>query len=208
MPPPMAGATRASARSKARHADGASTRNDETHPAQNDRDRWQQPEKILDVIGVQPGMVIGEAGAGEGYFTFKLADRVGPEGKILANDIDTDALAELEEHASHAGVENITTIVGEVTDPLFPDGQLDMLVMVYVFHDLTKPGPFLESIKPDLKPGAHLVLVEGDPEKHYHDGHFYKREKVLRLVTAAGFDLVKLETFLPRDNIFIFTLPE
>ena len=62
----------------------------------SDRDAWQQPKKIMDVVGVQPGMVIGEAGAGRGYFTFFLAERVGETGKVYANDIDASALKSIE----------------------------------------------------------------------------------------------------------------
>jgi ubiquinone/menaquinone biosynthesis C-methylase UbiE len=173
---------------------------------QSNRDSWQQPEKIIDTIGIKQGMVIGEAGAGEGYFTFKLAPHVGEQGIIYANDINKSSLRKLEKQATKEGIENIKTIVGEVTDPLFPDGELDMLIMVYVFHDLTKPLPFLENIKEDLKPGAPLVMVEGDPDKHYGEGHFYSRERVVEMVTSAGYELVRTETFLPRDTIFIFKL--
>ena len=173
---------------------------------QTDRDSWQQPERIIAAIGVEAGMIIGEAGAGTGYFTFKLAPHVGETGMIYANDINESALRKLERRAAREGIQNIKTIIGEVTDPLFPDGRLDMLIMVYVFHDLAKPLPFLENIKADLKPGAPLVLVEGDPEKDYGEGHFYRREKVIELVTSAGYDLLRTETFLPRDTIFIFKL--
>ncbi|MFC1583173.1 class I SAM-dependent methyltransferase [Candidatus Neomarinimicrobiota bacterium] len=171
---------------------------------QRDRDRWQQPERIIDTVGVKPGMVIGEAGAGEGYFTFKLAPQVGEQGMIYANDINRSALRKLEKRATQEGIENIKIIVGKVTDPLFPNGELDMLIMVYVFHDLTKPLPFLENIKEDLKPGAPLVMVEGDPDKYYGEGHFYSREQVVEMVTSVGYELVRTETFLPRDTIFIF----
>lgn len=173
---------------------------------QTDRDSWQQPERIIASIGIEPGMVIGEAGAGEGYFTFKLVPHVGDTGVIYANDIDASALRKLERRAAKDGIKNIETIIGEVTDPLFPDGQLDMLIMVYVFHDLAKPLPFLENIKTDLKPGAPLVLVEGDPDKYYGEGHFYSRDKVVEMVTSAGYEIIRTETFLPRDTIFIFKL--
>lgn len=175
---------------------------------QRDRDRWQLPEKIIETIGVRSGMVIGEAGAGEGYFTFKLSPHVGEKGIIYANDIDKDALRKLEKRAAKERIKNIKTIAGKVTDPLFPNGQLDMLIMVYVFHDLARPLPFLENIKLDLKPSAPLVLVEGDPEKYYGEGHFYALDKVVELVTSAGFTLTRTETFLPRDTIFLFELTE
>ncbi len=174
--------------------------------AQRDRDSWQQPEKIMDVIGVKPGMVIGEAGAGRGYFTLKLATRVGPEGKILANDINPEALRTLENRAKQAGLDNIEAILGEIEDPLFPSG-LDMAIMVYVFSHLDKPIPFLENIKPKLKPGAKLVIVDGDPDKYPRYHFFFKQEKVVEMITSAGWELLKVETFPERDNVYIFRLP-
>ncbi|MCP4155273.1 MAG: methyltransferase domain-containing protein, partial [bacterium] len=95
----------------------------------HDRDFWQKPEKVLRIIGVKPGMVIGEPGAGKGYFTFKLARKVGPSGKIYANDIVDSKLDTIKTVAREKGLDNIITIKGKVDDPLFPEGTLDMAFM-------------------------------------------------------------------------------
>jgi ubiquinone/menaquinone biosynthesis C-methylase UbiE len=172
--------------------------------AQN-RDTWQQPEKVMDAIGVTPGMTVGEVGAGEGYFTFKLAGRVGSEGKVYANDIDQSALRHIEDRYRRDGISQITTIIGEREDPLFPAGVMDLVIMVYVLHDLAKPVELLRNVQPALKPGAPLVILERDPEKTGdRSGHFYNREKLLSIVSEAGFELVRIETFLSRDNVYIF----
>jgi ubiquinone/menaquinone biosynthesis C-methylase UbiE len=176
--------------------------------AQN-RDTWQQPEKVMDAIGVTPGMTVGEVGAGEGYFTFKLAGRVGSEGKVYANDIDQSALRHIEDRCRRDGISQITTIIGETEDPLFPAGAMDLVIMVYVLHDLAKPVELLRNVQPALKPGAPLVILERDPEKTGdRSGHFFNREKLLEIVAEAGFELVRIETFLSRDNIYIFKLTE
>jgi len=170
------------------------------------RDDWQQPEKVMDVIGVRPGMVIGEPGAGRGYFTFKLSKRVGNKGLIYANDISDNVLDDIRDRCEQDGITNIKTILGELEDPLFPKRRMDMIIMVYVFHDLEKPVEFLRNLKPSMKLGAKLVLLEREPEKSdkpYDKSHFYSQEKILRLVKEAGYKLVKIETFLPRDTIYI-----
>jgi ubiquinone/menaquinone biosynthesis C-methylase UbiE len=173
------------------------------------RDTWQQPEKVMDAIGVTAGMTVGEVGAGEGYFTFKLAGRVGKEGKVYANDIDRSSLRHIEESSRREGIDQVTTIVGDVEDPLFPAGAMDLVIMVYVLHDLTKPVELLRNIQPALKPGAPLVILERDPEKSGdRSGHFYGREKLLEIVGEAGFELVRVETFLSRDNVYIFKLSD
>jgi ubiquinone/menaquinone biosynthesis C-methylase UbiE len=171
---------------------------------ERNRDSWQQPEKVMDVIGVKPSMTIGEVGAGEGYFTFKLARRVGEAGRIYANDIDPRALKSIEGRCEREDIRNIITILGEVERPLLPDGGMDMVIMVYVLHDLAKPVELLRNILPALKPDAPLVVLERDPEKTGdHSGHFFSKERVLKIFDQAGYELIREETFLSRDNIFI-----
>ncbi len=167
------------------------------------RDKWQQPEKIMDIIGLKPGMIVGEAGAGDGYFTFKLAKRVGPSGLVYANDIDESELEKLKEEAQEKKINNIEVIVGEVDNPLFPDS-LDMVIMVYVFHHLDKPIEFFNNMTKNLKPNASVVMVESDPKKHSSaSGHFFEQEEILDKIKEFDYHLVKVETFLERDNIYI-----
>lgn len=168
------------------------------------RDTWQQPQKVMEVIGVRPGMVIGEVGAGEGYFTFKLARKVGPTGKIYANDIVKRCLKKIKEKCKKEGLTNIVTVKGEVEDPLFPETQLDMSFMCYVLHDMEKPVAFLKNLKHYLKAGAPLVILERDPVKiPSAAGHFFSREKLRRVIKEGGFKIARTETFLLKDNIYI-----
>lgn len=168
------------------------------------RDNHHQPDKVMDVVGVKPGMVIGEVGAGHGYFTFHLSRRVGDSGKIYANDIATRALASIRRKCEGEGITNIETIVGEVEDPLFPDDELDMVFIVNAFHDLAKPVELLNNIAPSLKPGAPVVIIDRDPSKFRdHASHFLTKEEVLEHIKNSDFDLDRIETFLPQHNIFI-----
>jgi ubiquinone/menaquinone biosynthesis C-methylase UbiE len=172
--------------------------------AERDRDSWQQPEKVMDTIGVKEGMTIGEVGAGNGYFTFKLAARVGPTGLIYANDIDPNGLQNIKAGARQRKIEHIVTVQGEVADPLLPPGVMDLVIMVYAFHELAEPVKLLQNLKPSLKPDATLVILERDPGKiHSTSDHFYDQDKLLEVVREAGFELVRVETFLVRDNIYI-----
>ncbi|MFH0762209.1 MAG: class I SAM-dependent methyltransferase, partial [Bacteroidota bacterium] len=104
----------------------------------------QPPKQIMDAIGVKPGMVIGEIGAGRGRFTVYLAREAGPSGKILANDIDKKSLAYLEERCKKNEFTNVKTIIGEEDDPLLPDNSLDLAIMVYTYHHLSKPDEILK----------------------------------------------------------------
>src|SRR5512139_3493808 len=95
--------------------------------ADRSRDAIEQPERVMEATGVKPGMVIGEIGAGQGYFTFWLAKGVGESGKVYANDINASELAEIERQRTDESHANIETILGTVDAPLFPAGSLDMV---------------------------------------------------------------------------------
>jgi ubiquinone/menaquinone biosynthesis C-methylase UbiE len=169
------------------------------------RDKWQQPERILNILGIEPGMIIGEVGAGEGYFTFKLSSKVGDKGIIYANDIVESKLNKIRKRCEKERIRNIKTVLGEMEDPGFPQKNLDMIIMVYVLHDLEKPIKLLENLKGYLKEQAPLVIIERDPDKFGgRNGHFMLKEEVLQTVQSAGYQLSKIETFLSRDNIYIY----
>jgi len=171
---------------------------------QSQRDSWQQPERIMDSLDIKAGMIIGEAGAGKGYFTFKLSGRIGPSGIIYANDIDADKLETLKEHMEHDSISNIIPLLGKIDDPCFPDSSLDLVIMVYVIHHLKKPIPFFENIKSDLKPGSMLVIVERDPDKYSgRNGHFLTKGEVQKILNESHYTIEKTMTFLQRDNIYI-----
>jgi len=175
--------------------------------AQSSRDAEVQPEKLMDAIGVKPGMVIGEAGAGEGYFTFKLSRRVGEIGKIFANDIVQRVLNVIDRRCEREGITNITTILGKVEDPLFPENELDMVFMIAAFHDFEKKVEWLNNVKPSLKPEGTLVIVEMDPDKRGRSSsHLMTKEEILETVKKSDFKLDRIETFLTNHNIYIFKL--
>jgi ubiquinone/menaquinone biosynthesis C-methylase UbiE len=172
-----------------------------------DREIWQPPEKVMDVAGVTEGMRIGEAGAGEGYLTFPLANRVGERGVIYANEISESDLETIRDRARREKVDNIVAVLGEIEDPLFPEKDLDMVIMVYVLHHLDHPVEFLRNLGPYLKPGAPLVIVEKNTEiRRRHRYHFMTRDQVLETVEEAGFELERAETSLPRDTVYICRL--
>ena len=176
-----------------------------TASGQADRETWQPPDKIMDAIGVEPNMRIGEAGAGTGYFTFPLAGRVGPEGIVYANDISTSSLDVIRDRAEAEGLANIEIVVGAVEDPLFPETDLDMVVMVYVLHMLEKPVEFLRNVRKYMRPGARLVIIERNGTRdRAHYPSFMTKKQVLETMGETGYALDRTETFLPKDTIYIY----
>ncbi len=176
-------------------------------------EKMQPPEKVMDAIGVGPGMTIGEIGAGHGRYTVHLARRVGSEGKVFANDIDGNALAILRQRCQKDNIVNIETVLGEETDPLFPKNSLDMAFMVWVFHGLDKPGPLMKNLKASLKSGAPLVIIdpvdsEIDMEREFAGEKIDPdrptiKQRIEKAAAEAGFEITRMETFLPKDYIFI-----
>jgi len=164
----------------------------------------QPPELVLKTIGIKPGMIIGEVGAGRGRYTVQIASRISPSGKIYANDIEEDYLQYIEKRCVNHGLTNVKTVLGGLTDPKLPPAALDMVIMVNVVHCLAEPVALLRNIKKSLKPDGVIAIVEGSLEKYpAAAGEWFPRSKYLKIYKDAGYELVREETFLPQDNIYI-----
>jgi SAM-dependent methyltransferase len=173
-----------------------------------DQNNISKFEKIMNAIGVKPGMIIGEAGAGEGYHAVNFSKRVGKAGKIYANEIKRNLLRKMKKRFKEKGITNVITVLGEQTDARFPRDDLDMVYMRHVLHCMRKPAPWLKNVKKYMKPNASLVIIDGDPDiLGFGWKYEIKREEVIRMAEEAGFKLARLETFLlPEDYIYIFHL--
>lgn len=176
--------------------------------AYDDRLEGQADARVLDAMGIRPGMTVGEIGAGDGRFTVPIARRVGSGGKVYANDIRAGALDSLRARCSRLGLGQVETILGKVDDPLMPPNALDAVAMVWVYHHLDEPVALLRNLAPALKPGATVAILDPayDRTGETDSDRPSTKELVAREAAAAGFELVRVETFLPMDNIFILRL--
>lgn len=113
---------------------------------------------LVHLLAIQPGMTVADLGAGNGEFAFRLADAVGPTGRVYANEITADAIAGIERARRTRGVSNVTAIVGIETDPRLPE-PVDRLIMIDVYHHLAKPEPFMARLQQYLKPGGRLAVA-------------------------------------------------
>jgi SAM-dependent methyltransferase len=164
--------------------------------------RLQPPDKVIDAIGLKSGMVVGEVGAGAGRYTVLLAARVGDSGKIYANDIDPKGLALIRERCRKYNIRNIETIQGTVDETGFTEGSLDMVFMVYVYHHLDKPIALMKNLLPVLKSGGTVAIITGDPDKGVWKS-LPRKEELEKQFEEAGYELIRTETFLPRDYLLI-----
>jgi ubiquinone/menaquinone biosynthesis C-methylase UbiE len=160
-------------------------------------------ERAMDAAGVARGMVVGEAGAGDGYFTLPMARRVGPVGAVYANDISQRALNSLAENARREQLANVHTVEGGIDDPRFPRQDLELVVVVHAFHDFSKPVEWLVNAKKYLRPDGAVVIIDVDPSQGRHDSHFWTRERILEYAASAGYEKVKLVDDISQHLIIV-----
>jgi len=174
----------------------------------NEREMEEHPEAALDAIGIKKGMVVADIGAGTGYFTLRLARRVGPTGKVYAVDVQPEMLRMLRQNASKAMLGNIETVLGTESDPKLPEHALDLILLVDVYHEFSQPQKMLRRMREELKPDGRLVLLEyrkEDPNIPIKPEHKMSVAEVRTEVEAEGFHLSQVLETLPRQHILIAT---
>src|SRR4030095_12824222 len=122
------------------------------------RDTWGKPQEVMDVLGIKAGSAVADVGAGEGYFTFRLAARVGPTGKVYAEDILDDRLDKIRTRATTQKLAQIETILGATDDPRLPAEQLDVVLVVNAYHEMREYDAMLRGMFRALKPGGLLGI--------------------------------------------------
>lgn len=166
---------------------------------------FQPTEKIMETIGVAEGMSVGEVGAGGGRVAVRVARMVGPSGRVYANDITASALEYMRRRLIREKITNMVVIEGTLTDPRFPENTLDVVYLTNTYRHLDRPLEVLRNIGPSLKPSGRLGVI--DMKRYRLDAERASGEQVnpvIRTAAEAGFRLVKLETSLPRDDIYVF----
>jgi len=173
-----------------------------------EREKEENPEGALDALDLRPGMVVADVGAGTGYMSLRLAKRVGPKGLVYANDLQPEMLRRLRANAAKAGLTNIETVQGEEGDPKLPVGRMDLVLLVDVYHEFSKPREMIDKIRESLKPDGRLVLLEyrkEDPKVPIREEHKMTVAEVKAELEPQGLVLSKVIETLPRQHILILT---
>ena len=155
------------------------------------RDEWQRPAEVFDALGVKPGHRVADIGCGFGYFTFRLAARVGAEGKVYGVDIDREAIAKVRERKEREKVGQVEPILSESADPHLPD-DLDAVLIVDTYHEFRDYDRMMDAVFHALKPGGRLAIIDGEapsgrPRTEYHRLHSIPPELVREEVARHGF---------------------
>jgi SAM-dependent methyltransferase len=173
----------------------------------SEREEEEAPEKALDAIGIQEGMVIADVGCGTGYFTRRMAKRTGATGKVYGVDIQPRMIEALRKNLAEAGITNVEGIVSKPDDPLLPAGAVDLILMVDVYHEFGNPQVMLRKMRDSLKATGRMVLLEyrkEDPKVPIRFEHKMTVAEAKAEIEAEGFRLDKVISTLPRQHILVF----
>ena len=151
-----------------------------------ERDIQKEAQTVMDLAGIAPGMSVADIGAGEGYYTVRLAARVGPKGRVLAQDIDARALSRVGTRAERERLANVSTELGTADDPRLPKDSFDRIFMIHMYHEIAEPYAFLWHIWPALKAGGQIAVVDLDRPS---DQHGIAPAQLSCEFAAAGFRL-------------------
>jgi SAM-dependent methyltransferase len=180
----------------------------ETWLERPEREQEENPDGALDALNLKAGMIVADVGAGTGYMSLKLAKRVGAAGKVYAEDVQPEMLQQVRANAAKTKTTNVVTVQGSYTDPMLPKGQMDLVLLVDVYHEFSEPQKMLRGIRASLKADGRLVLLEyrkEDPKIPIREEHKMTVAEVRTELEAEGFHLAQVIETLPRQHILILT---
>jgi ubiquinone/menaquinone biosynthesis C-methylase UbiE len=172
-----------------------------------EREKEEQPKKLLEVLKLRPGEVVADVGAGSGYYTFRMAEQVGPTGKVLAVDIQPEMLALIRERMKAKGLTNVEPVLGTESDPKLPSSAVDTILLVDVYHEFSHPYEMTEAMVKSLKPGGRLVFVEyrmEDEKVPIKLVHKMSERQVIKEMTPFPLKHVKTHGALPWQHVIVF----
>lgn len=172
-----------------------------------DRDAWQKPDLVMDTLGIGERSVVADVGAGGGWFTVRLARRVGPNGVVYAQDVQAPMLDSIRRRIDREGFQNVRYIRGERLDPKLPAEALDAVLMVDTYHEFENPVALLRGVGLAIKPTGRVGIVDfrsdgGGPGPPFSER--VKEERVIEQAAEAGLRLLGRETFLEFQYFLIF----
>ena len=160
-----------------------------------------QVNRVMDVLGIKPGSIVADVGAGSGWFTVRAAKRVGSEGLVYAVEINGEYLKHIEKRSKEENLANIRTILGREDDPLLPARSVDAVLLLKTYHEIGEPVRWLRRLRPALRDGARLGIIDrsGNGTNHGID-----RKTVVKEAGRAGFVLVEQHDFVKPDEVDYF----
>ena len=172
-----------------------------------ERQSEEHPDEALDALKIAKGAVVADVGAGVGYFTWRLAERVGPTGVVYGEDIQQEMLDQLGKNMRDRHMGNVRPVLGTIDDPKLPKDALDLILLVDVYHEFSEPEKMLDRMRESLKPNGRLVLLEyrgEDPNVPIRPEHKMTVKQVQAEVQPEGFKFEQSIEVLPQQHIIVF----
>lgn len=169
------------------------------------RDAWQQPERVVETLGIKPGQRVADIGAGGGYFTFRFASAIGAEGMVYAVDVDPDMTGHIAEQAAARGIGNVEPILAAPDDPRLPES-VDLVFLCNTYHHIQDRTAYFRRVRERLRPGGRLAIVEFRRDGNWFVrifGHATRAETMRSELEAAGYRLAEQHDFLPQQHFLI-----
>ena len=132
------------------------------------RDSVNEAQKVMDLADIREGTTVADIGAGEGYYTVRLAQRVGKNGRVLAQDIDKGAIQRLGTRVERERLDNVSIKLGAPDDPRLPDASFDRIFLIHMYHEVSEPYAFLWRLRPALRQGGQVIVVDIDRPANRH----------------------------------------
>jgi ubiquinone/menaquinone biosynthesis C-methylase UbiE len=154
------------------------------------RDSVDEAETVMKLASIEPGMRVADIGAGEGYYTVRLAPLVGEEGRVLAQDIVPATRDALARRVQRENLDNVAVKLGQPNDPLLPDNSFDRVFMIHMYHEIEQPYEFIWHVRDDLRKGGSVVVVDADRPT---DRHGTPPRLLICEFAAVGYELTRFE---------------
>lgn len=165
------------------------------------REQRLQINRVMDTLGILPGKGVADIGAGSGWFTIRAARRVGPAGTVYAVDINPEAISYIDRRVHRESVGNVKTILSKTDDPMLPKDAIDAVLLLKTYHEVANPIVLLENLRPALKPGARLGIIDRDGNG---TNHGVNRDVVVKEAEHAGYRLLETYDFVKADGMDYF----
>ena len=160
-----------------------------------------QVERVMDLLGLKRGSHVADIGAGSGWFTVRSARRVGNEGFVYAVEINPEYIRHIKRRAKREKLSNIRTVLGKPDDPTLPRSSIDAALLLKTYHEIARPVAFLRHLRPSLRPGARLGIIDRSGKG---DDHGVNAEVVIKEAAQAGFTLAAQHDFVKGDSVDYF----
>jgi arsenite methyltransferase len=170
---------------------------------------WQLTDRLLASLEIEPGDTVADIGAGDGYFTFRLADAVGPTGKVFAVDVEDKLVDTLRRKAEVGNYAQVRVVKGQFDDPLLPDHKLDLIFLCNAYHHIQDRTTYFDRLRRDLKPGGRVAVIDLKVSTLVRltvpAGHWTTVESMQEEMERANYRPIVRFDFLPAQNYVMFS---